>query len=112
MPTPHQQGIVAANATTSTTFTFDDRVSHLRVWSPDDEFHLGFDEDAVDTTIAYSINIVYDIPIGCKTLGVLLQTDASGNVNVIGIKPGTGVHDEQVQENRGGIDVSPAPTYF
>lgn len=112
MASPHEQGVIAADATTPVDHVFAYRVSLLLVWSPDDEFHLGFDEDAVDTTIAFSQNIVYSIPIGHKTLSVLLESEVAGNVNVIGIYFSEAVHDEQIQENRGGEQISPIPTYF
>lgn len=112
MPSPHQIASVTANNSGSVTLAFTYRVSHIIVWSAADGFYLGFDEAALTTTPNYLINEIYVIPIGMKTLGIRLDSVASADVEVIGIYFGEGVHDEQVQENRGGIHVSPIPTYF
>ncbi len=112
MPTPNQIASVTANNSGSTELVFTNRVSHIIVWSAADGFYLGFDADALTTGPNYLINEIYVIPIGMKTLGIRLDSVASADVEVIGVYFGSGVHDEQAQLNRGGIHVSPEPTYF
>jgi len=103
MASPHVNDIVAIDNTGNTTVTFDNYINSLIIWSADDSFHIEFDATAaVVGSFLHPKDSVISYAIGCKSIGLRAQNGAAV-VNYIATYHIEGVHDTNVQENRGGV---------
>lgn len=95
--------VVFANGS-NTTITFTNRCSSYAIWSDDNDYRVEEDADATAASHLIPKNTYVSHAIPCKTIGVW-GNGGGGTVHVKVMWQIFGVHDQQAQENIGGIHV-------
>ena len=99
----HENDQVAFTNAAPTTIEFVNRCGAFKVWSADDSFYLGMDEDAVvGSSWMVPKDTIDSNAIPCKYISILGQTGA-GIINYLALYQIEGVHDTDAELNRGGI---------